>query len=306
MFLLFGRPTFSGGILGVRREPTVAGAKHRCLGEKLRNLADCHRQPPLPLSPRVRTLSAILQTGTGLPKARGGNPVGHPWSGRHGQSSGSPLLFGAEILELRPRCRKPALEDADDPVANLGRRERGSVYEATPSINLIFGTDDHLIGIAIHSGEALGLLDPLHQVIDGHGLVSTDGPAVEFTSSRRIAVLQLSRKVQDTKARLVLEGRYPHAQWRRGLALQRGDGRAAPERTLRSPGELLITVPCSKPLISPVPARPGCRRNDRNPPPCCNLGGRYGLLTALLHAGTKGSQTPCWREMDSNFRFRAR
>jgi hypothetical protein len=115
----------------------------------IRELADCHRQPPLPLSPRVRTLSAILQTGTGPPKARGGNPVGHPWSGRHGQSSGSPLLFGAELLELRPHCRKPALEDADDPVANLGRRERGSVYEATPTINLIFGTDDHLIGIAI-------------------------------------------------------------------------------------------------------------------------------------------------------------
>ena len=36
------------------------------------------------------------------------------------QSSASPLLFGAKLLELRPHCREPALEDADDPVANLG------------------------------------------------------------------------------------------------------------------------------------------------------------------------------------------
>jgi hypothetical protein len=88
------------------------------------------------------------------------------------------LLFDAELPELRPHCRKPALEDADDPVANLGRRERGSVYEATPTIDLIVRTNDHLIGIAIHSDEALGLLDLLRQVIDGHGLVSAGGPAL--------------------------------------------------------------------------------------------------------------------------------
>jgi hypothetical protein len=97
------------------------------------------------------------------------------------QSSASPLLFGAELLELRPHRRKPALEDADDTVANLGRRERGSVYESTPTIDLIFGADDHLIGIAIHSDEPLGLLDLLRQVIDGHGFVSTGGPADEST-----------------------------------------------------------------------------------------------------------------------------
>jgi hypothetical protein len=32
--------------------------------------------------------------------------------------------------------------------------------------------DDHLIGIAIHGDEAFGLFDLLHQIIDGHGLVS--------------------------------------------------------------------------------------------------------------------------------------
>jgi hypothetical protein len=59
--------------------------------------------------------------------------------------------------------------------ANLGRREGGSVYEATPTIDFILGADDHLIGIAIHGDKALGLLDLLHQIIDGHGLVSIGG-----------------------------------------------------------------------------------------------------------------------------------
>jgi len=35
--------------------------------------------------------------------------------------------------------------------------------------------------------------------------------------------LQLSRKFQDTKARLLLERCYPHVRWLRGLALERGD-----------------------------------------------------------------------------------
>jgi hypothetical protein len=86
------------------------------------------------------------------------------------------LLFDAELLKLCPHGRKPTLENADDPVANLGRREGGSVYESTPTIEFILGTDDHLIGIAIHSDEALGLLDLLHQIIDGHRLVSIGGP----------------------------------------------------------------------------------------------------------------------------------
>jgi hypothetical protein len=86
------------------------------------------------------------------------------------------LLFDAKLLELCPHCRKPALEDGDDPVANLGRCEGDSVYESTPTIDFILGTDDHFIGIAIHSDEALGFLDLLHQIIDGHGLASIDGP----------------------------------------------------------------------------------------------------------------------------------
>ena len=87
--------------------------------------------------------------------------MGHPRSGRHGQSTASPLLFDAKLLELCPHCRKPALEDGDDPVANLGRCEGDSVYESTPTIDFILGTDDHFIGIAIHSDEALGFLDLL-------------------------------------------------------------------------------------------------------------------------------------------------
>src|SRR5438132_7476234 len=39
---------------------------------------------------------------------------------------GFPLVFDAEFLELCPNRRKPTLEDNDDLVANLGRREGGS------------------------------------------------------------------------------------------------------------------------------------------------------------------------------------
>jgi hypothetical protein len=63
---------------------------------------------------------------------------------------GFPLVFDAEFLELCPHGRKPTLEDIDDLVANLGRREGGSVYKPTPTIDFILGADDHLIGIAIH------------------------------------------------------------------------------------------------------------------------------------------------------------
>jgi hypothetical protein len=85
---------------------------------------------------------------------------------------GFPLVFGGWIPELCPHRRNPALEDSDDVVADLGRREGGSVYQPSPTIDFILGTDDHLIGIAIHRDEALGLLDLLHQISDGHDLVS--------------------------------------------------------------------------------------------------------------------------------------
>jgi hypothetical protein len=85
------------------------------------------------------------------------------------------LGFATKLLELCPHRRKPALENIDNLIANLGRREGGSVYEPTPTIDFILRADDHLIGIAIHGDEALGLFDLLHQIIDGHGLVSIDG-----------------------------------------------------------------------------------------------------------------------------------
>jgi hypothetical protein len=46
----------------------------------------------------------------------------------------------------------------------------GSVYKPTPTIDLILGADDDLIGIAIHGDQALGFFFLLHQIIDGHGL----------------------------------------------------------------------------------------------------------------------------------------
>jgi hypothetical protein len=85
------------------------------------------------------------------------------------------MNFEPELLELCSHCRKSALEDADDLVANLGRREGGSVYQSTPTIDLILGADDHLIGIVIHGDEALRLLDLSHQIVGGHGLVSVGG-----------------------------------------------------------------------------------------------------------------------------------
>jgi hypothetical protein len=62
------------------------------------------------------------------------------------------------------------LEDIDDGFADLGRRKGGSVYEPTPTIDFIFGADDHFIGVAIHPDKALSFLNPSHQIVDAHGL----------------------------------------------------------------------------------------------------------------------------------------
>jgi hypothetical protein len=82
------------------------------------------------------------------------------------------MAFGAEFFELCPHRRKPPLEDTDDLIADLGGREDGSVYKPTPTINLILGADDYFISIAILADEALGFLNLLHQIRDGHGQVS--------------------------------------------------------------------------------------------------------------------------------------
>jgi hypothetical protein len=37
---------------------------------------------------------------------------------------------------------------------------------------LILGADDYFTSIAIHADEALGFLNLLHQILDGHGQVS--------------------------------------------------------------------------------------------------------------------------------------
>ena len=76
---------------------------------------------------------------------------------------------GAEFLELCSQRRKSALEDIDYKIADLGRPEGGSVDKSTPTIDWILGADNHLVGIAIYSDEALGFLNLLQQVIDAHG-----------------------------------------------------------------------------------------------------------------------------------------
>src|SRR4030095_8661409 len=85
-------------------------------------------------------------------------------------SSVFPLVLGAELFELCPHRRNAAFEDINDLVANFGRRENGSVYKPTPTIDLILGSDDYFVGIAIHGDEALRFLNLLHQIIDSHGL----------------------------------------------------------------------------------------------------------------------------------------
>src|SRR5467141_1596016 len=97
-------------------------------------------------SPPARAL-----TGTGVHPPDGFHRYQRPPSGRHGRSSAFPLVVGAEFLELCPHRRQPALEDTDDLVANLGRRESGSVYKPTPTVDFVLSAADHLFGIAIHA-----------------------------------------------------------------------------------------------------------------------------------------------------------
>jgi hypothetical protein len=84
--------------------------------------------------------------------------------------SALPELFAIEFFELCPDRRKPPLEYIDDLIADLGRGENGSVYKSAPAIDLILSTDDYFVGIAIHDDQALGFLNLLHQIIDGHDL----------------------------------------------------------------------------------------------------------------------------------------
>ena len=58
---------------------------------------------------------------------------------------------------------------------NIGRHDCSSIHESTPTVDFILGADDHLIGIAMHSDEALGLLDLPHKIIDGLGGLCIDG-----------------------------------------------------------------------------------------------------------------------------------
>ena len=92
-----------------------------------------------------------------------------------GQRRASSGLRYSKLAELRSHRCQPAFEDADDLAANIGRRDGSSTHEPTPTVDFILGADDHLIGIAIHSDEALGLLDLPHKIIDGLGALSIDG-----------------------------------------------------------------------------------------------------------------------------------
>src|SRR5438552_3327784 len=79
------------------------------------------------------------------------------------------------LLELCPQPGESLLERGNDVIADLGLREGDPVYKPTPTIDLIFGVNDPLIGIAIHGDEALHLFDLLLQISDSHALVSICG-----------------------------------------------------------------------------------------------------------------------------------
>jgi hypothetical protein len=104
-----------------------------------------------------------------------GSSYQRPPSVGHGRSSASPWYSARGFRSSARIAASRRSRILTDLVADLGRREGGSVYKPTPTIDFILGTDDHLIGIAIHGDEALGLLDLLHQISDGHDLVSIGG-----------------------------------------------------------------------------------------------------------------------------------
>ena len=79
------------------------------------------------------------------------------------------MVFGADFFELCLHRRKRRSR-TNDLTAYLGCREDGSVYTPTPAIDLILRADDDFIGIAIHGDKALGFLNLLPQIVDGHGL----------------------------------------------------------------------------------------------------------------------------------------
>ncbi|MGA9315141.1 MAG: hypothetical protein WBV77_10985, partial [Solirubrobacteraceae bacterium] len=77
-------------------------------------------------------------------------------------------VLEAEFPELFLQRGEPLLERGYNMIADLSRRKGDPVYKPSPAIDLIFGADDHLIGIAIHDDKALRILDLLRQISDGH------------------------------------------------------------------------------------------------------------------------------------------
>jgi hypothetical protein len=105
-------------------------------------------------------------------RSLGRNPVASLCPANIGDYWFSPRCSAPSFSSSSRNPRKPALKDIDDLVANLGRREGDPIYKSTSAIELIFGADDHFIGISIHGDKALRFLNLLPQIIDGHGLRS--------------------------------------------------------------------------------------------------------------------------------------
>jgi hypothetical protein len=88
---------------------------------------------------------------------------------------GQRVTLSAALPKLCPQPGDPLLERGNDVIADFGLRESDPVYKPTPTIDLIFGADDHFIGIAIHGDQALRLFDLVRQISDSYALVSIVG-----------------------------------------------------------------------------------------------------------------------------------
>ena len=89
--------------------------------------------------------------------------------GSSGLRYSAPRFPSSALIAASRRSRIPTIWPP------ISAADGSSIHESTPTVDFILGADDHLIGIAIHSDAALGLLDLQHKIIDGLGVLSIDG-----------------------------------------------------------------------------------------------------------------------------------
>src|SRR5262249_41364726 len=133
---------------------------------------------------------------------------------------------------------------------------------------LIFGADDDFTSIAIHADEALGFLNLLHQILDGHGQVS-------ICSLSDRALRHLNRNI-------------PPLGW-----VSRAKNPAWSPLEVASPTHLVTSL-----LACCARNRPITRRRAQV--------SRLRTPTSRTHRGTQGSNPACSSGEFANHRFRWR